>query len=478
MKLSITSAVRGLLLMAAILAVAAACNRQPVNYVPDNAHVKLDSTNLPIVWIEVGGDSISRFVRTSAHMKIIHNGEGMLNYADTVAHKGQHIDYEGYIALRYRGNSSFNVSKKKPYSFRTMEQPLEKSAKKKKVKILGMGKDNNWALLAPYSDKSMMRDLLAFEISRPWMEYTPQGRFCEVFLDGVYYGVHILCEVVSKGKHRLNLQKPGKNGDAITGDYLMEVDYDDDVNYVSKFHPVSASGTAFKDRFIHFQYKSPDYDDLDETQINYINGRIDEMEQVLASAGFANPVNGYSKYIDVMSFIDYQIAQELGHNIDAYRKSAKFYKRRDSEDGRFKMVIWDNDLAYGNCKIRQAWRTDTWAYMNNDTLYLNNEDFLVPFWWYRLNSDEAYTAQFKARWAQYRQSNLREDRVMAVIDSMANVLTSHGAMQRDSEAWPHWGTYVWPIYYIASDYDDEIAYLKDWIRRRIAWMDSQLGFNQ
>ena len=131
--------------MAAILAVAAACNRQPVNYVPDNAHVKLDSTNLPIVWIEVGGDSISRFVRTSAHMKIIHNGEGMLNYADTVAHKGQHIDYEGYIALRYRGNSSFNVSKKKPYSFRTMEQPLEKSAKKKKVKILRMGKDNNWA---------------------------------------------------------------------------------------------------------------------------------------------------------------------------------------------------------------------------------------------------------------------------------------------------------------------------------------------
>ena len=465
-----------LVFIVTLLAAFVACTRQSVNPGPDNVHVKLDSTNLPIVWIEVGGDTISRFVRTSAHMKIIHNGEGQLNYADTVAHKGQHIDYEGYIALRYRGNSSFNVSKKKPYSFRTLEQPYTKSAKKKKVKILGMGKDNNWALLAPYSDKSMMRDLLAFEVSRPWMEYTPQGRYCEVFLDGVYYGVHILCEVVSKGKHRLNLKKPGEHGDAITGDYLMEVDYDDDVNYVSKFHPLSSSGEVYKDKFIHFQYKSPDYDKLDDAQISYINGRIDEMEQVMASAGFADPVKGYGRYIDVMSFIDYQIAMELGHNIDAYRKSAKFYKRRDSVDGRFKLVVWDNDLAYGNCRIRQAWRTDTWAYMNNDTLYSAKEDFLVPFWWYRLNSDQAYCAQFKERWAQYRRSNLQEARLMAVIDSMANVLTSHGAMQRDSQAWPHWGVYVWPNYYISSDYDDEIAYLKRWLHQRIAWMDTQLGF--
>jgi spore coat protein CotH len=468
--------IKKMIFMAALLTVAVACNRHPVNYPPDDTHVTLTSTNLPIVWIEVGGDTISRYERTGAHMKIIYNGEGQLNYADTVAHKGQRIDYEGEIALRYRGNSSFNISKKKPYSFRTLKHPYDKSSKKHKVKILGMGKDNNWALLAPYSDKSMIRDMLAFEVSRPWMEYTPQGRFCEVILDGTYYGVYILCEVVSKGRHRLDLQKPGRGGDAITGDYLMEVDYDDDVNYVSKFHPVSASGVPYKDKFIHFQYKSPDFDNLDDAQVKYINGRIDEMEQMLASAQFADPVNGYSKYIDVMSFIDYQIAMELSHNIDAYRKSAKFYKRRDSVDGRFKLVVWDNDLSYGNCRIRQAWRTDTWAYMNNDTLYRNNEDFLVPFWWYRLNSDEAYTAQLRARWAKYRQSNLREERLMAVIDSMTTVLTSHGAVQRDSQAWPHWGIYVWPIYYIAKDYDDEIAYLKQWIHRRIEWMDIQLEY--
>ena len=467
-----------MIFLAVVLMVVASCNRQPNNFPPDDRRVELTSTNLPIVWIEVDGVTIDRYERIPAHMKIIYNGEGKMNYADTVAHPGQSIDYEGPIALRYRGNSSVNASDKKPYSFRTLERPLNKDSKKRKVKILGLGKDNNWALLAPYSDKSMMRDLLAFELARPWMEYVPKGRYCELFLDGTYYGVYILCEVVSKGKHRLNLAKPGKSGDALTGDYLMEVDYDDDVNYVSKFHPVDSSGRPIKDRFIHFQYKSPDLDKMNASQISYITGLIDEMESVMASPQFSDPQTGYRKYIDVTSFIDYQLAMELGHNIDGYRKSGKFFKHRDSGDGRFKMVVWDMNIAYGNCKIRDGWRTDTWIYQSNDLLRAENEDFLVPFWWYRLNNDKAYTDELKARWAEYRNSNLSDDRVMAVIDSLATVLTSCGAEQRNSQAWPRWNEYVWPNYYIAKDFDDEIAYLKRWIKERIAWMDERLGYRR
>ena len=467
-----------MIFLAIVLMVVASCNRQPNNFPPDDRRVELTSTNLPIVWIEVDGVTIDRYERIPAHMKIIYNGEGKMNYADTVAHPGQSIDYEGPIALRYRGNSSVNASDKKPYSFRTLERPLNKDSKKRKVKILGLGKDNNWALLAPYSDKSMMRDLLAFELARPWMEYVPKGRYCELFLDGTYYGVYILCEVVSKGKHRLNLVKPGKSGDALTGDYLMEVDYDDDVNYVSKFHPVDSSGRPIKDRFIHFQYKSPDLDKMNASQISYITGLIDEMESVMASPQFSDPQTGYRKYIDVTSFIDYQLAMELGHNIDGYRKSGKFFKHRDSGDGRFKMVVWDMNIAYGNCKIRDGWRTDTWIYQSNDLLRAENEDFLVPFWWYRLNNDKAYTDELKARWAEYRNSNLSDDRVMAVIDSLATVLTSCGAEQRNSQAWPRWNEYVWPNYYIAKDFDDEIAYLKRWIKERIAWMDERLGYRR
>ena len=447
------------------------------NYPPDNEDVVLTSTNLPIVWIDVDGEYIDRYERITARVKIIHNGDGMLNWADTVSHPGQRIDYEGYVALRYRGSSSFNSSDKKPYSFRPIDKPLEDGGTKVKVKILGMGKDNNWALLAPYADKSMMRDLLAFEVSRPWMEYTPQGRYCELFLDGTYYGVFILTEVVSKGKHRINLPDPGEQGDSITGGYIMEVNRTDgEVTYTSKYHPVSNTGQEYADKYINFQYKSPDYEELTPQQVSYITGRIDQMEQSLTSFR-PGKASIYEPYLDVTNFIDYQIAMELGHNVDAYRLSGKFFKRRDSVDARFKMVVWDMNLAYGNSDYYQGWRTDTWMYKNNNTMNAEGDPQLIPFWWFKLNTDPHYTAALKQRWKQYRRSNLRLDRVMSTVDSLANVLTSHGAEQRNSMAWPRWDQYVWPNYYIASDFNDEVDYLKQWLAERIAWMDGQLGFD-
>ena len=447
------------------------------NYTPDNKNVRLTTTNLPIVWINVDGQYIDRDEYITARMKIIHNGKGQLNYADTVRHPGQTIDYEGYVALRYRGSSSYSMSDKKPYAFRPLDKPLEEGGSKKKVDILGMGKDNNWALLAPYADKSMMRDVLAFEVSRPWMEYTPEGRFCELVLDGTYYGVFILTEVVSKGKYRINLSDPGEEGDELTGGYIMEVNRtEDEVVYTSRYHPVSAYGMSFQNQYINMQYKSPDYEDMTDAQVNYINNRIDEMETALWNYRPTGSTS-YRDYLDVQNFIDYQIAEELGHNVDAYRLSGKFFKRRDSEDPRFKMVVWDMNLAYGNSDYYQGWRTDTWVYKSNGIMNSAYDPQLIPFWWYKLNTDPEYTAMLKSRWAQYRRSNLREDRIMATVDSLANVLTVNGAESRNSQAWPRWGTYVWPNYYVANDFADEVDYIKQWLHDRIAWMDEQLGYD-
>ena len=450
--------------------------QDPDNYPPDDKTVVIDSTNLPIVWIDVDGATIDREERISARMKIIHNGKGQLNYGDTVAHPGQHIDYEGYIALRYRGNSSYSVSDKKPYSFRTLSKPLEQGYDKKKVPILGMGKDNNWALLAPYSDKSMIRDLLAFEVARPWMDYTPQGRLCEVYLDGIYYGVYILCEVVSKGKYRLNLDDPGMEGEELTGGYIMEVGIDDEMTYVSKYHPVDADGViTYTDRIIQFQYKSPDYEDMTSEQIRYINEAIDRMEDAFASPNFKDPEIGYRKYVDMQSFMDYQIVNELGHNVDAYRMSAKFYKQRDSIDPRFKMVIWDFNLAFGNCRHNQGSATNNWVSRMNASFYKTG-DPMIPFWWQRFISDNEYVLQRRARWAQMRQANLRDDRLWATIDSLANEVTCCGAEARNAQAWPRWGVWVWPNYYVSTSYDDEIRYIKDWLVKRIKWLDGMFRY--
>ncbi|MBR6285054.1 MAG: CotH kinase family protein [Muribaculaceae bacterium] len=444
---------------------------------PDNRYVQLTSTNLPIVFLNVDGRHIDRYERITARMKIIDNGPGQPNYADTVAHPGQHIDYEGYIALRYRGNTSYSGSPKKPYSFRTLDAPLEEGGEKQKVRILGMGKDNNWALIAPFADKSMMRDALAFELARPWMDFAPNTRFCEMLLDGTYYGVFVMTEVVSKGKHRLNLDDPGNEGDELTGGYILEVDRTDEAYYTSKYHPVNNRGRSYNNQYVHIQYKSPEYDEMTPEQIAYIQSAFDAMEATFASSNYKDPVKGYASKIDVTSFIDYQLAEEFAHNVDGYRLSTKFFKRRDSEDPRFKMVLWDLNLAYGNSDYYQGWRTDTWFYQSNDIMNNAGDTQLVPFWWYKLNSDEAYTAALKQRWAQYRRANFRADRLMATIDSMAHVLTDGCAEARNSQAWPYWGRYVWPNKYVAVDFDDEIDHLKQWVTDRLAWMDSQLDFD-
>lgn len=449
-----------------------------VNYPPDDQTVVIDSTNLPIVWIEVNGKEISRDERIAARMKIIHNGNGRYNYADTVAHPGQTIDYEGDIALRYRGNSSFHNSDKKPYSFRTLAQPLTDSIyDKKKVKILGMGKDNKWALLAPYSDRSMIRDILTFEYARPWMEYSPDGRICEVYLDGIYYGVFILTEVVSQGKHRLNLPDPEDEGDGLTGGYIVEVDDGGEPNHTSKYHPINYYGHEITDSYIHFLYKFPDFEDLTPAQKEYIDNQIDLMEDSYASANYKDPEEGYRKYVDVQNFMDYQLFSELAHNVDSYRKSTKLYKRRDSIDSRFRLVLWDFNLAYGNCDYDQGWRNDTWMYQQNILLHKRGET-LVPFWWWKMWKDNNYVAARKVRWAEMRQNNLRSDRLIATIDSLANLITSGGAEARNSQAWPRWNVKLWPNYYFSKSYASEINFLKNWITERVAWLDDRLEYTE
>jgi len=101
---------------------------------------------------------------------------------------------------------------------------------------------------------------------------------------------------------------------------------------------------------------------------------------------------------------------------------------------------------------------------------------MVPFWWYKMVNDNNYVKARFTRWAQWRDSNLQYDRLMATIDSLANVVTCCGAEQRNSQAWPRWGVWVWPNRYVSKSYDDEINYLKEWITKRITWMDGLLRY--
>ena len=240
------------------------CAQESDNYrsLLRDKNVKVESTNLPIIFIEVGGRMILRDSYVLAKMKIIHNGEGQTNHADTISWSGQHVDYEGWIALKYRGNSSFTESDKKPYAFRTLESN-DLDGKKKKVSILGMPKDNKWGFIAPWSDETMFRDILSFELGRPWFEWVPKAHLCEVILDGTYYGVFAICERVSKGKSRLDLNDPGETDGDLTGDYHVSVDHGYDPHFISNYHPwQSMDGVKVAwDYNIKYEYGDPEDDE-------------------------------------------------------------------------------------------------------------------------------------------------------------------------------------------------------------------------
>lgn len=458
------------ILLLLMVETAYAANSDPNNF-PPPVSMQLEETNLPILFIDTRcGDTVThtiyRYNRIAVRMKIINNADG-INYGDTIAHPSQTIDYEGWVAIRYRGNTSFNWSDKKPYNFKTMKT-ADVNGEKQKTELLGMPKDHTWLLMAPHGDRSLLRDVLVFQLARPYFDYTPRCRYCELVLDGIYYGIYVLTESIRKGKHRLNLDDPGLVGDELTGGYQLQIDRDDEPHFTSKYKAIDSNGNTYATyNEIYLQYKHPDYEDMDSLQVDYIQRRVNQMEDALASDDFTNPDTGYQQYLDPMSFIDQQLSQEFSGNVDGYRLSTNIYKHRDSQNPRFKTTLWDFNLAFGNSNAANAQGTDFWRYQNS-YLTSTNAYNKVPFWWMRLMEDPAYVKQLKERWKQYRQENYNTAHIEVTIDSIVTLLREGGALERNYTIWKLFKN---------STYDMEIDLVKQWIQKRIAWMDEQLEYD-
>ncbi len=397
--------------------------------------------------------------RIAATMKIIWHKDGNRNYVtDTDA-----FDYNGSIGIKYRGNSSYYNSEKKPFAIQTWNS----SGKKEKASILGMPKDDDWALLAPFNDKSMIRDILTYELMRGTLEYVPTGKYCELILNGVYQGVYIMAARVKQGDNRINIKKPtADSGDGLTGGYHLEIDRNDSPGFWGAVKP---KDLYEKDNgnLIYYQYKYPDEEDLTAAQKNYIQTKIKNMEYAFSGTYFKSPVTGYRAFVDTLSLMDFFIAQELTKNVDGYRLSTPLYKDVDSKNPRFKFSIWDFNISMGNADYYSGWGYEGWAY-NMNRFSDNN---MAPWMFKRVLQDEVFYSGLKDRWGKHRENRLSDENIVHIIDSLANVVQE--AQVRNFTVWNRFSSYVWPNYYIASSWNDEVSYLKKWIQLRTEWVDSQ-----
>lgn len=420
---------------------------------PGFAQSILSSSNLPIVVINTNGQDIPDDPKISADMGIIYNGEGQRNNLTDPFN-----EYNGKIAIEIRGQSS------QMFPMKSYSVDLKKaSGSSLDQALLGMPAESDWVLYAPYTDKTLMRNVLAYTLAAKTGHWAPRCRYVELVLNGDYRGVYVLLEKIKRGKNRVDIPKIAAtdlSGDALTGGYIFSLDKDPDGWYSTPSNR-------------QFSYVYPKLADIKDEQAAYLKSYVDAFEAALSASNYQDPENGVRKYADLASFIDYFIVNEVSRNVDGYRLSTFFHKNRESAGGKIMAgPVWDYDLAFRNAGYCDGWRTDGWAYKFN-TVCPSDPAGLIPFWWDRFMTDTAFVSALRCRWNQTRASFLADNEMNRLVDSVATVVEE--ARQRHFQRWPILGQYVWPNPDpIPTSYAEELTTLKSWLKDRLAWIDNNL----
>ena len=452
---------------------------------------------------------------------------GMTLAPDAAAGNRTHItgavDYQGRGGVHVRGETSSGFAQK-PYSWELWDN----YEGDKDESILGLSPDSDWALISNYNDKSLLRNKLPFDTM---YELNGEGsamreRYVEVFFrqqdsgalrSSDYRGIYILTERIKRHKDRVDIDEirlcdnvltnnPAVDDLAsISGGYIFRKDKDPQEN---PFTTTSGQG---------LQIREPQSPTANQTA--YIRGYMNRFEASLNSANFADPVNGYAKFIDVDSFIENHIWVEVCKQIDGYRLSTYWTKPRG---GKVRALpIWDYNLSLGNADYYTGFNPLGW-YFGLSEVY----DTVSYPWYKRLFEDPEFTRKYWDRYWQLRRTILSTSKLMARIDSMVNVLSDgqpFSVVTNGTGAWPagtpsvenpagrhhlRWkrlGVYDWPNaggfnlrtrWNPATPFDwttitsattanqvaqanSEVTHVKAWLTRRLVWMDDQsMSFNR
>lgn len=436
------------------------------------AQVNFTSSNLPIVLLETNGQSIPDEPKLTANMKIIFNGEGQRNSVSDTQY-----EYNGFIGIELRGNSSQSFDQKQ-YAVETRDAAGENL----NVSLLGMPKENDWVLYAPWNDISMIRNVIAYHLWDKMGHWGPRTRLCEVVLNGQYQGVYVLCESIKRDDGRVKtatLREEDISGRELTGGYIMKIDAsnsEDDKSFTSL---VPGVGTGFGAKTITWLYHYPDPKDIQPEQENYIHKYIDTVETLIQSANFDDPVEGYAKYLSLRSFIDYFIHTELSLNADGFKRSAYFYKEKQDENGGKGQLkagpVWDYNLAYGNCNFCKGNQPNAWVYQGCETIP-------TPALWTRLLQDPNFVNALKCRYLELREGILGDEYINNFIDAYADTLNESQArhfqqwntLLSDGSGGGGWNNPLWFSAYRVESYSEEITTIKNWLDKRLQFLDDNL----
>ena len=454
----------------------ASCNSiDPISDNPDSDNNNIDTTKNDNLFCE---DCIKSFDFEITTLGVGPEGEIVDEPKVPAALTIKRLDstlYEGIIGIEIRGESS-QFFDKKSYGFETWDSQYNDLD----VALIGFPEEEDWILYGPFSDKSLIRNKLIYELSNRMGRYTTKTEFVELTINYEYKGLYIFMEKLKRDKNRIDISKL-ENADIdeelISGGYIIKIDksdmedgsYTDYNSFQSHF---DVFGNENGDIRINFNYEYPKPGEIHANQKNYIKNYFYEFESSLASNNFKDPINGFRKYIDEDSFIDFFILNELSNNVDGYRLST--YLQKDRNEKLVIGPIWDFNLSFGNADYCGGERYDVWCFKFNERCL--GDYWNVPFWWNRLLEDEKFVDKLKGRWNQLRLNILSDNNILTLIEEQYSFLNNEtDIINRNFNKWKIFGIYIWPNSFIGNNYYEEINFLKNWIKERTKWLDESIN---
>jgi hypothetical protein len=370
-------------------------------------------------------------------------------------------------AIHVRGQSSASYDKK-PYRVE-----LQKAdGTDRNCTLLGMPKESDWVLHAPFPDKALIRNAFVYSLGRDIGIPAPRGMFAEVYVNSAnrpisasdYVGVYLLVENIKNQKDRLNLQqlKPtDTTAPAVTGGYIFQFQWQvTDIEQQLK----CPSDQANCWNWIEVNDPKP----WVQQQTDYLTQYVNSFVNALHSATPSDASTGYPAFIDTTSFANQIIIHELTRNFDAYVRSQYFYKDRDAK--MFAGPLWDYDLiaGVGSATTYSNMSAMGFQYESNMARISTTAD-----WFPRLVADPAFKAVLVARWKELRQNQLSDGQISARITHLTDGLAN--AAQRNFQKWNNLTTQRVAFFDTptADSWQGQVNAMRDWLIARMAWLDQQ-----
>ncbi|KGM13367.1 CotH kinase family protein [Cellulomonas bogoriensis] len=365
--------------------------------------------------------------------------------------------------FRLRGNSS-RLFDKIPYRLELWDNEDEGT----NLPFLGMPADDDWVLRGPFSDKALIRDALVYDLGRELGVAAPRYEFVEVYVNtdaqpvssSDYQGVYMVVETIKDNSRRLNLDRLREHHTSLpelTGGYIVNFEWQAAEQPLLR---CTGSPNCWRD----LELRRPN--NPQPEQLQWISEHLSEFQQVLDGPRWNDPGEGYPAWIDVDSFVNHMIIDELSRDMDAYVRSAYFHKDRGGKITAG--PLWDYDLTFGVGGYFGNQQTSGWQHQQ-----VRQRQPVANNWYPRLVTDPAFENRLKVRWQELRRGELSDARLTARVQELSGPLADAAA--RNYQRYPTTlrSRMVGPfITTTTPTWQGQVEDLRSWMLERARWLDS------